>query len=82
MEAQRIKKTLQKTKVLTVAKSMIPCAKLFGDNCLKVTLGYQQLYLANSVEKYLSKYIIFWLALPAGGVNKDPTVWLDETRPP
>jgi hypothetical protein len=61
---------------------MIPCAKLFGDNCLKVTLGISNFTWQIQLKKFLSKYINFWLALPGGGVNKDPIVWLDEARLP
>ncbi len=34
-------------------------------------------------KKYISKYIIFPVGLVGQGVlNTDPTVWLDEARPP
>ncbi len=44
---------------------------------------YLQIYTVDSAKKYVSKYIIFKGGFASQEVlNEDPTVWLEEAKPP
>jgi hypothetical protein len=62
---------------------MIPRTNLCGDNYQIVLLGNWQIYMADSVKKSVSSYIIFNANFASQRVLKeDSTVWLHRARPP
>ncbi len=55
---------------------------LFGINQQIVLAGNMQIYMVDLVEKYIFKKVIFPAYFACQGLNQDPNVWLDGTRPP